>query len=43
MINRAILAGRVGGKPEIRNFENGGSIATFNLATNRNYQDRNGE
>lgn len=33
MINKVILVGRVGKDPELREFENGGQIANFSLAT----------
>ena len=33
MINKAILLGRVGKDPEVREFENGGQVANFSLAT----------
>ena len=33
MINKAILVGRVGKDPDIREFENGGQVANFSLAT----------
>ena len=33
MINKSILLGRVGKDPEVREFENGGQVANFSLAT----------
>jgi len=33
MINKAILLGRVGKDPEVKEFENGGQIANFSIAT----------
>lgn len=43
MINKAILVGRVGKDPELRNLDNDRSIARFTLATNETYKNRNGE
>ena len=43
MINKVTLLGNVGRDPEQRHFEGGGSVAKFSVATNENYQDRNGE
>jgi single-strand DNA-binding protein len=40
-MNKAIIQGRIGKQPEIRTFENGGSIATFSVATNEGYYDKN--
>lgn len=39
-VNKVILIGRLGKEPEIRNFENGGMIANFTLATSETYKDR---
>lgn len=41
-LNKILLIGRVGKDPEIRNFDNGGSITNFSLATDESYKDRNG-
>jgi len=43
MINKVILIGNLGKDPETRYFDGGGAVARFSLATNENYQDRNGE
>lgn len=43
MINKVTLIGNLGKDPEIRHFEGGGAVTKFPLATNENYQDRNGE
>ena len=40
-VNKVILVGRLGKDPEIRNFENGGMIASFTMATSETYKDRN--
>ena len=42
MANKVILVGSVGQDPTIHNFENG-SVASFSLATNESYKDKNGE
>lgn len=39
-VNKVILVGRLGKDPEIRNFENGGMIANFSMATSETYKDR---
>jgi single-strand DNA-binding protein len=33
MINKAILVGRVGGTPQVKEFQDGGKVAQFSLAT----------
>lgn len=43
MINKVTLIGNLGKDPEIRHFEGGGKVTKFSLATNENYQDKNGE
>lgn len=41
-INKAIIVGHVGNKPEIRRIQgNGEELATFNIATNEKWKDRN--
>ena len=40
--NTVILVGYLGSDPEIRQFQNGGQIATFNLAIGDDYRDRQG-
>ena len=42
MINKVTLIGNLGNDPEIRHFEGGGKVTKFSLATNENYQDRQG-
>jgi single-strand DNA-binding protein len=39
-VNKVILVGNLGKDPEIKNFENGGSIAKFPLATSDSYKDQ---
>lgn len=39
-VNRAILIGNVGGDPDIRDTNNGGRLASFSLATNETWRDR---
>jgi single-strand DNA-binding protein len=41
--NLAILLGRLGKDPEIRQFSNGNYIAKFSLATEESYKDKDGE
>ncbi len=42
MLNKVTLIGNLGKDPEIRSLENGVNRASFTLATNENYKDRNG-
>lgn len=39
-VNKAILIGRVGKDPEIRNLDNGAKVASFSIATTESYKDR---
>jgi single-strand DNA-binding protein len=39
-VNKVILVGRLGKDPEIKNFENGGMIANFTMATSETYKDK---
>ena len=39
-INKVILIGNLGKDPEIRHFENGGSLARFSLATSETYTNK---
>jgi single-strand DNA-binding protein len=39
-VNKVILVGRLGKDPEIRNFENGGMIANFSMATSETFKDK---
>jgi len=43
MINKAILVGRLGKDPEVRYTQDGTMVTNFNLATDENYKDKNGE
>lgn len=43
MINKVILVGNLGADPEIRTLESGAMVARLRVATNENYQDKNGE
>lgn len=38
-----MLIGNLGKDPEVRHLEGGSAVARFSIATNENYQDRNGE
>ena len=40
--NSVIITGHLGSAPEIRQFQNGGLIATFNLAIGDDYRDKQG-
>jgi single-strand DNA-binding protein len=42
MINRVTLVGNLGKDPEVRHFENGGSVARITVATNESYKDKEG-
>jgi single-strand DNA-binding protein len=39
-VNKAILIGRLGKDPEVRNLENGATVANFTMATTETYKDR---
>ena len=39
-VNKAILIGRLGKDPEVRNLENGASVANFSIATTEVYRDK---
>lgn len=43
MINKAILIGRLGKDPDIRYTPEGTMVTNFNLATDENWKDKNGE
>jgi single-strand DNA-binding protein len=43
MVNKAILIGRLGGDPEVRYTPDGTMVTSFNLATNEQWKDKNGE
>jgi single-strand DNA-binding protein len=42
-MNKVQLIGNLGNKPEIKNFENGGKMAKFSVATSEEYVTRKGE
>ena len=39
-VNKVQLLGNLGADPEVRNFQNGGRVLTFNLATSDTWKDR---
>lgn len=39
-VNKVILIGNLGKDPEVRTFQNGGSVCHFSLATSENWRDR---
>src|SRR5882672_580826 len=39
-VNKVILVGRLGKDPEVRNLENGASVANFTMATSETYKDK---
>jgi len=39
-VNKVILLGHLGRDPEIKNFENGGSVCSFSIATTESYWDK---
>lgn len=41
MTNQVLLIGRVGGDPEIRTLNGGGQVASFSVATEERWKDRN--
>lgn len=42
MVNKVILVGNLGRDPEVRSTPSGQSVASFSLATNRRWKDRDG-
>lgn len=42
-VNKVLLIGRLGANPEIRYTPSGAAVANFNLATNENWTDKNGQ
>jgi len=42
-VNKVFLIGNVGASPEIKTFDNGGSVANLSLATSEIWKDKNGE
>ena len=41
-VNKVTLLGRLGKDPEARNFQNGGRVVNFSVATSERYKDRDG-
>lgn len=41
-VNKVILIGNLGKDPDVRSLENGTKVATFSLATNEVYKDKDG-
>jgi single-strand DNA-binding protein len=39
-VNKVILVGRLGKEPEVRNLDNGATVANFTLATSESYKDK---
>src|SRR6187401_2829922 len=39
-VNKVILIGRLGKEPEVRNLDNGNTVANFTMATSESYKDR---
>ena len=39
-VNKVILVGRLGKDPEVRNLDNGATVANFSVATSESYKDR---
>ena len=39
-VNKVILVGRLGKDPEVRNLENGTTVANFTVATSESYKDK---
>lgn len=42
-LNKVLLIGNLGRDPELRTTPSGANVATFTLATNRRWKDKNGE
>jgi single-strand DNA-binding protein len=41
-LNKVTLIGRLGKDPEVRNFQNGGKVVNFSLATSERWKDSDG-
>jgi single-strand DNA-binding protein len=41
-LNKVTLIGRLGKDPEVRNFQNGGKVVNFSIATSERWKDRDG-
>jgi single-strand DNA-binding protein len=42
MVNKAILVGRVGANPELKNLDGGNKVVNFSLATSKYFKDKAG-
>jgi single-strand DNA-binding protein len=42
-VNKVILIGNLGSDPEVRYTPSGSAVANFNIATNENWKDKNGQ
>jgi len=42
-VNKVILIGNLGSDPEVRYTPSGAAVANFNIATNENWKDKNGQ
>ena len=40
-VNKVIIIGNLGQDPEVRNFQSGGKVCNFSVATSENWKDRN--
>lgn len=40
-VNKVILVGNLGDKPEVRTFPNGGKVCNLRIATSENWKDKN--
>jgi single-strand DNA-binding protein len=43
MVNKAIIVGRLGSKPEVHQTAGGASVTGFSVATNESWTDKNGQ
>lgn len=41
-VNKVILVGNLGSKPELKQLQGGNSVANFSIATNKNWTDKSG-
>ena len=39
-VNKVILVGNLGRDPEVRNFQNGGKVVSFSVATSETWNDK---
>lgn len=39
-VNKAIILGRLGADPEVRNFSNGGRVVNLRIATSEKWKDK---